>query len=137
MLRTIQTSVKLGDFVEHIFVSFQQIPLNLGIFTNCNAFFLAVLTDFAYKFVPMSKVENTLEGSIGSERHRNSRVCPGLGNFSKFSFFNVLTFKTENLTISCRILRKASQLGPCGHFSKRGFLLYKFSPVAVLTLPVG
>ena len=137
MLRTIQTSVKLGDFVEHIFVSFQQIPLNLGIFTNCNAFFLAVLTDFAYKFVPVSQILKIPWKGLLDRSAMNSRVCPGEGNFSKFSFFNVLTFKTENLTISFRILRKASQLGPCGHFSKMGFLLYKFSPVAVLTLPVG
>ena len=74
---TSQAPVKFGDFAQlqlYFFVSFQQIMIRLGIFTNFKALFLSVVTDFCL-LVPVK---------CGKNRGTKQQVCMCITLFSKF-----------------------------------------------------
>ena len=74
---TVQAPVKFGDFAQlqlYFFVSFQQIMIRLGIFTNFKALFLSGITTFCF-LVPVK---------CGENRETKQQLCMCITIFSKF-----------------------------------------------------
>ena len=74
---TVQAPVKFGDFPQlqlYFFVSFQQIMIRLGIFTNFKALFLSGITTFCL-LVPVK---------CGENRETKQQLCMCITIFSKF-----------------------------------------------------
>ena len=91
LLRTIQTSVKLGDFAELYLRQFSTNPLNIGIL-------FSGVDGFSLELVPVSQqLKIPSKGLL--QRHRNSRVCPGWG------IFRILSFASASASVPTSALR--------------------------------